>query len=118
MIENNPTEETIEAALKSIIGNGIKFENISIFVNNSSTNGQLEIMPANYKGLTNRESGKAFEKSLKVDFNITITPKLVQLFEINQNVLDRLWNEEESGNYTTTFKQSLGKQFINGVKAN
>ncbi|KMV28407.1 hypothetical protein AB733_23815 [Photobacterium swingsii] len=118
LIENNPTEETIKAALKSIIGNGIKFENINIFVNNSSTNGQLEIMPANYKGLTNRESGKAFEKSLKVDFNITITPKLVQLFEINQNVLDRLWNEEESGNYTTTFKQSLGKQFINGVKAN
>jgi hypothetical protein len=75
-------------------------------------------MPTNYKGLTNRESEEAFEKSLKVDFNVTITPKLVKLLEINQNALDRLWNEEESGNYTTTIKQSLGKTFINGVEAN
>ncbi|MEZ8888969.1 hypothetical protein AB6F11_13370 [Vibrio sp. 10N.247.311.14] len=118
LIERNPTEETIEAAFKSIIGNGIKFENINIFVNDSSSDGEIEIMPKNYKGLTNRESEEAFEKSLKVDFNVTITPKLVKLLEINQNALDRLWNEEESGNYTTTIKQSLGKTFINGVEAN
>ncbi|WP_413282484.1 hypothetical protein [Vibrio sp. MA40-2] len=118
LIESNPTEETIQATFKSIIGNGIKFENINIFVNDSNTDGKIEIMPTNYKGLTNRESREALENSLKIDFNITITPKLVKLFKINQSILDRMWNQEESGNYTTTFKQSLGKQFINGIEVN
>ncbi|TMX31063.1 hypothetical protein DA096_21270 [Vibrio rotiferianus] len=118
LVENNPTEKTIEAAFKAIIGNGIKFENINIFVNDSSTDGQIEIIPTNYKGLSSRESGKAFTKSLKVDLNITITPKLVKLLEINQKALNKLWNAEESGNYTTTFKQSFGERFINGAKMN
>ncbi len=116
LIEENATEETIEAAFKEIISNGVKFDDISIFVNESNTNGQIEIIPTNYKGLTSREAERAFENSLKVNFDITITSKLAKLLNINQRALNDLWNEDDSGNYNTTFKQSLGKQFINDVE--
>lgn len=116
-LESNKTNNA-EKLFKDILGNGLEFSSINLYLNDSSVTGHIELNKADYSTLRSYEVQRLLERSVSSELDIVLTPQMIEKLKVPSRSLEKLWTVDENQNYTTKFKLALGKATINGVNMN
>ncbi|HCE2428471.1 TPA: hypothetical protein NKQ37_004492 [Vibrio parahaemolyticus] len=116
-LESN-NESRIEDLFKEILGDGIAFSNINLYLNDSSLGGHITLNKANYKTVESYEFDDLLQRSINSELDIVVTSELMDKFKVPSHARQKLWVKDENANYTTKFKTALGKVTINDIKVN
>ncbi|MUK50165.1 hypothetical protein [Aliivibrio fischeri] len=94
---------------------GINAKELSLSINESSINGNIQLKPDNYSNMPKYKVGDAVIRNIHSKIDIIVDPNTIANISPLKNVVDRYFNAEPSGNFSATFELSNGQPMLNGM---
>ncbi|PMG05355.1 hypothetical protein BCV00_13025 [Vibrio breoganii] len=91
----------VEDVLFRIVGDGISFSDVDLYLNDSSIKGSLEVGAEDYTGLNDHQMGQKLGSAIKSELDVTLSPELVSRIGLPPQALNGYFELTKDNRYTT-----------------
>ncbi|MFA0087583.1 hypothetical protein [Vibrio sp. 10N.261.51.F12] len=85
--------------------------------NCNDLSGHVTLDQADYLGLSDRQTERQLKQSIYLEFDVTLTLKMISKLILQPRALTSLWNKYEDNNYTTNLKLEQGNANYSAIYA-
>ncbi|OCH21628.1 hypothetical protein [Aliivibrio logei] len=113
--KNNNSNKQQQEIIQQLFEAGINAKELSLSINESSINGNIQLKPANYNNIPKYEVDDAVIRNIYSQIDIIVDPNTIANISPLKSVVDRYFNAEPNGNFSASFELSNGQPMLNGM---